>query len=128
MSPLGVPQLKIDFSPKSAPLPQTVTQRMSPLGIAQWKIETGAKNKMPTPLAEGQENSFAPQMIFLGLRPGEWVFYFDTSFNFPLCHPKGAHSLGHRLGQLDTSGAKFNFPLWYLKGAHSLGAMGHVWG
>ena len=30
------------------------------------KIETGAKNKMPTLLAGGQENSFAPQMIFLG--------------------------------------------------------------
>ena len=28
---------------------------------------------MPTPLAEGQENSFAPQMIFLGLLPGGWA-------------------------------------------------------
>ena len=27
---------------------------------------------MPTPLARGQENSFAPQMIFLGLR--KWFF------------------------------------------------------
>ena len=65
---------------------------------------------------------------FFGLRPGEWVFYFDTSFNFPLCHPKGAHSLGHRFGQLDTSGAKFNFPLWYSKGAHSLGHHLGQWG
>ena len=29
------------------------------------KIETGAENIMPTPLAGGQEISFAPQMIFL---------------------------------------------------------------
>ena len=29
------------------------------------KIETGAKNIMPTPLTGGQEISFAPQMIFL---------------------------------------------------------------
>ena len=30
---------------------------------------------MPTPLAGDQENSFAPQMIFLGLRPGGWANY-----------------------------------------------------
>ena len=34
------------------------------------KTETGAKNIMPNPLAGGQEISFAPQMTFLGLRPG----------------------------------------------------------
>ena len=39
------------------------------------KIETGAENIMPTPLAGGQEISFAPQMIFLGLRPGGWANY-----------------------------------------------------
>ena len=53
---------------------------------------------MPTPLAKGQENSFAPQMIFLGLRPGGWVFNFWRQFRFSMCYPKGAHSLGHRLG------------------------------
>ena len=37
------------------------------------KIETGAENIMPTPLTGGQEISFAPQMIFLGLRPGGWA-------------------------------------------------------
>ena len=37
------------------------------------KIETGAENIMPIPLAGGQEISFAPQMIFLGLRPGGWA-------------------------------------------------------
>ena len=52
-------------------------------------------------------------------------FIFGTSFNFPLCFPKGAHSLGHRWGQFPTSGAIFNFPLCYTKGAHSLG---HRWG
>ena len=43
------------------------------------KIETGAKNKMPTPLAGGQENSFAPQMIFLASGQGggqKIVFFF----------------------------------------------------
>ena len=39
------------------------------------KIETGAENIMPTPLTGGQEISFAPQMIFLGLRPGGWAKY-----------------------------------------------------
>ena len=37
------------------------------------KIETGAENIMPTPLTGGQEISFAPQMIFLGLQPGGWA-------------------------------------------------------
>ena len=32
---------------------------------------------MPTPLAESQENSFAPQMIFLGLRPEGWANHGD---------------------------------------------------
>ena len=45
------------------------------------KIETGAENIMPTPLAGGQEISFAPQMIFLGLRPGGWakniLFFYE---------------------------------------------------
>ena len=27
-----------------------------------------------------------------------------------MCYPKGAHSLGHRLGQWGTSGCKFNLP------------------
>ena len=51
-------------------LQPTVSQRMSPLGVAHWKFETGSKNIMPTP-----ENSFAPQMILLGLRPGGWANY-----------------------------------------------------
>ena len=58
------------------------------------KIETGAENIMPTPLAGGQEISFAPQMIFLGLRLGGWAFNFWHLFRFS----KGAHLLGHRLG------------------------------
>ena len=41
---------KIEFSPGSGELPETVTQRMSPLGIAQWKIEFSpiAPNGDPT--------------------------------------------------------------------------------
>ena len=31
---------------------------------------------MPIPPAGGVENSFAPQMIFLGLRPGGWANNF----------------------------------------------------
>ena len=32
---------------------------------------------MPTPPAGDQENSFAPQMTFLGLRPGGWAKYAE---------------------------------------------------
>ena len=45
------------------------------------KIETGAENIMPTPLTGGQEISFAPQMIFLGLRPGGWAKNDDVVDN-----------------------------------------------
>ena len=37
------------------------------------KIETGAENIIRTPLTWGQEISFAPQMIFLDLRPVGWT-------------------------------------------------------
>ena len=65
------------------------------------------------------EKSFAEQMNFLGLRLGGWAFYFWHQFRFSMCYPKGAYSLGHRLGQLPASGCKFDFPLCYPKGAHS---------
>ena len=80
----------------SAPM---VVSRMSPLGVVHWKIVIayfrGAQPKRrchewaplgkhienrnwcqklnAPPPAGGQENSFAPQMIFLGLRPGGWA-------------------------------------------------------
>ena len=40
-----VTQWKIEFNPKSDPLPQTVTQRMSPLRVAKWKIEFSPKSE-----------------------------------------------------------------------------------
>ena len=90
-----------------------VTQRMSPLGVAHWKfeaesempqkwviaangdptneppwgstlkIETGAENIMPTPLAGGQEISFAPGMIFLAPVSIFNVLPQGGSFDYP---------------------------------------------
>ena len=79
-------------------------------------------NILPTPLAGGQERSFAEQQ---GGATRGWAFNFWHHFQFSMCYPKGAHSLGHRWGQFLTSGAKFNFRLCYRKGVHSLG---HRWG
>ena len=56
----------------------------------------------PPPWPEAKEKSFAEQMRFLGLRPGGWAWYFQHQFRFSMCYPKGAHSLGHRRGQLPT--------------------------
>ena len=44
-------------------------------------------------------------MRFLGLRSGGWAWYFQHQFQFSMCYPKGAHSLGHRWLQLPTFGA-----------------------
>ena len=60
---------------------------------------------LPTPLAGGQEKSFAEQMRFLGLRSGGWAWYFWHQFQFSMCYPKGAHSFTHRWLQLLTFGA-----------------------
>ena len=46
---------------------------------------SGAKLSYNPPLAGGQEKSSAEQMNF---RDGHFIF--GTSFNFQLCHPKGA--------------------------------------
>ena len=76
---------------------------------------------LPTPLAGGQRKIICGANEFsLASGQGGGHLIFGTSFDFPLCHPKGAHSLGHCLGQFPTSGCKFNFPLCYPKGAHSL--------
>ena len=102
MSPLGVAQWKIEIPYFRGAVPQTVTQRMSPLGEAHWKSKQVSKIKCPPPQPEAKKNSFAPQMIFLGLRPGGWAFNFWHLFRFSMCYPKGAHSLGHRLGHHAT--------------------------
>ena len=65
--------------------------------------------------------SFAEQMRFLGLWSGGWAWYFRHQFQFSMCYPKGAHSLGHRWLQLPIFWA---FSMCFPKGAHSLG---HRW-
>ena len=50
---------------------------------------------MPTPPARGQENSFAPQMIFLGLRPGGWAKYFIVLYQISLNPPQISSSASH---------------------------------
>ena len=70
-SPLGVAHWKIEIPYFRGALPQTVVSWMSPLGVADWKSKQVPKIKCPNPPAGGQENSFAPQMIFL--RPGGWA-------------------------------------------------------
>ena len=46
---------------------------------------------MPTPLAKGQENSFAPQMIFFGLRPGGWANNLKPFVDAPATKESTAH-------------------------------------
>ena len=73
MSPLGVAHRKFETEFKM-PKKWVIAPYGDPTNEPPWgstlKIETGAENIMPTPPAGGQEISFAPQMIFLGLRPG----------------------------------------------------------
>ena len=70
-----------------------------------------------TPLAGGQEKSFAEQMKFLGLRPGGWAWYFWHQFQFSMCSfvysllAAISHFLGH-------FGSSFKLSICYTKGAH----------
>ena len=91
MSPLGVAKWKIEFSPRSAPLPQTVTQRMSPLGVAHWKSKLVPKIKCPPPWLKAKKIHLLRKWFFLASGQGGGQIIIKMSDNikcgYKIYHP-----------------------------------------
>ena len=77
---------------------------------------------LPTPLAGGQEKSFAEQMNFLGLWPGGWAFNFWHQFWFSTVPPQGGSFVGSPFGAIPRFSGYIQFSTVLPQGGSFVGS------